>query len=199
VVRVGGRAEIVVVGGDAVTGHDPATGRELWRAGGLNPDNNPYYRIVASPVVVGDIVIASTRVKPMTAFRAGGSGDVTTSRRLWSYDTGPDVPTPATDGTLLYVLGDKGLLTAIEVATGRVVYDRQRLRPGTYSASPVLADGRLYIVSEDGVVSVVKAGPSFVLEAENTLDEYTLSSPAISGGLIFLKTERHLWAVGEPR
>src|SRR5262245_61389026 len=82
-VRVGNGHEVVLNGGDVVTGHDPATGKELWRADGLNPQNDPNYRIVASPVVSGEIVIAPTRERPMLALRAGGRGDVTTSHKLW--------------------------------------------------------------------------------------------------------------------
>ena len=78
-----------MTGGDVVTGHDPATGQELWRANGLNPANDPYYRIVASPVAVGDVVFAPSRVRPLLAVRAGGRGDVTTSHQLWSFDQGP--------------------------------------------------------------------------------------------------------------
>jgi outer membrane protein assembly factor BamB len=71
------------------------------------------------------------------------------------------------------------------------------LRPGTYSASPVLADGRIYATNEDGVTSVVKAGTEFQVLAENELDDYTLSSPAIAGGRIFLRTTKFLWAIGK--
>ena len=94
-VQSGTATEVVVSGGDVVTGHDPATGKELWRADGLNPQNDPNYRIVASPVVSGDIVIAPTRERPMLARRAGGRGDVTTSAKLWDFQSGPDVPTPS--------------------------------------------------------------------------------------------------------
>ena len=196
-VRVGGKLEIVVTGGDVVTGHDPETGAELWRARGLNPDNNPYYRIVASPVAVGDLVIAPTRVKPMLALRAGGKGDVTTSHQAWSTAQGPDVPTPATDGTYLYVVNDKGLVTVFEARTGRVVYGPQRLALGTYSASPIVADGKVYATSEEGVTSVFKAGPTFELLAENTLGDYTLATPAVSGGRLFIRTSKKLHAIGK--
>jgi outer membrane protein assembly factor BamB len=192
--------EVVVTGGDYVTGHDPATGRELWRAGGLNPDRDPSYRIVASPVVIGDgVVLAPTRVKPMLAIRAGGKGDVTASHRVWSFDNGPDVPTPATDGTYVYVVTDRGVAWCLDAKTGKVLYGPQRLRPGTYSASPVLADGRVYVTSEEGVTSVYKAGPTFESLAENALDEYTLSSIAVSGGQIFLRTSNALYAIGDAR
>ncbi|MDH4065372.1 MAG: PQQ-like beta-propeller repeat protein [Acidobacteriota bacterium] len=148
---VGGRSEIVITGADVVTGHDPATGRELWRADGLNPQNDPAYRIVASPVTHGDIVIAPTRERPLLVLKAGGRGDVTTSHRLWHFNNGPDVPTPVTDGKYLYVITDRGVVYCLELETGRTVYGPQRLTPGTYSSSPVLADGKIYIASEDGV------------------------------------------------
>jgi outer membrane protein assembly factor BamB len=196
VARRGEKAEIVVTGADAVTGHDPASGKELWRATGLNPEDNPYQRIVASPVAAGDVVVAPTRVKPMLVMKAFGSGDVTKSAVLWSYDRGPDVPTPATDGTLLYVVTDKGLLSCMDLATGKTHYGPERLRMGTYSSSPLLADGKLYLTNEDGVTSVVKAGTTFEVLAENVLDGFTVSSPAAASGQIFIRTASHLYAIG---
>jgi outer membrane protein assembly factor BamB len=192
----GEATEIVVTGGDVVTGHDPATGEEKWRAKGLNPTNDPYYRIVASPVAAGDVVVAPTRVKPMLVLRAFGAGDVTKSGLLWSFDRGPDVPTPATDGTLLYVLTDNGLLSCLDLATGKVHYGPQRLRVGTYSSSPLLADGKLYVTNEDGLTSVVKAGTTFELLAENPLDDFTVSSPAAAAGQLFIRTKGHLYVIG---
>jgi outer membrane protein assembly factor BamB len=194
--QVGGSQEIVVTGGDVVTGHDAATGKELWRADGLNPTNNPNYRIVASPVVHGDLIIAPTRERPMLVLKAGGRGDVTKSHVLWSFDSGPDVPTPVTDGKYMYVVNDRGIMFCLEAPTGKEIYGRQRLRPGTYSASPVLADGKIYITNEDGVTSVIKAGPAFQVLAENEFDDYTLSSPAISGGRMYFRTTKFLWAIG---
>jgi len=194
--RRGRQVEIVVTGGDVVTGHDPETGLELWRSDGLNPEDNPFQRIVASPVAAGDIVVAPTRVKPMLVLRAFGSGDVTKSARLWSFDRGPDVPTPATDGTLLYVLTDNGLLYCMDLATGSRHYGPERLRTGTYSASPLVADGKLYATNEDGVTSVVKAGAAFELLAENTLEGFTVSSPAAASGQLFIRTASRLYAIG---
>jgi outer membrane protein assembly factor BamB len=199
VVRKDGAAEVVVTGGDVVTGHDPKTGKELWRASGLNPTNDPWYRIVSSPVASGDIVVAPTRVRPMLVLRGFGRGDVTRSHLLWSFDQGPDVPTPATDGTLLYVVNDKGLLWCLDLLTGKPHYGPQRLRVGTYSSSPLLADGKLYVTSEDGLTSVVKAGTTFELLAENALDDFTLASPAAAGGQLFLRTKGFLYGIGMPR
>ncbi|HEV2762455.1 MAG TPA: PQQ-binding-like beta-propeller repeat protein [Pyrinomonadaceae bacterium] len=195
--RYGKATEIVVTGGDYVTGHDPATGKELWRAGGLNPDRNPSYRIVASPVVAGGLVYVPTRVKPLLALRAGGRGDVTKTHVAWSFQNGPDVPSPVTDGRYFYVVNDRGIVWCLDAKTGQEIYGQQRLKPGTYSASPVLADGKLYATSEDGLTSVVKAGPQFEVLAENNLGEYCLSSPAVSDGQIFIRTSNHLYCIGK--
>ena len=136
---------------------------------------------MASPVATGDLVVAPTRVRPMLALRAFGRGDVTTSHRLWSFEQGPDVPTPATDGTYLYVVTDKGLLSCLDVGSGKVRYGPERLRVGTYSSSPLLADGKLYVTSEEGLTSVVKAGPAFEVLAENRLDFHAELTRAASG------------------
>jgi len=195
--RTGKTVEIVITGGDCVTGHDPETGKELWRANGLNPDNNPSYRIVASPVVFGDIIYAPTRVKPLLALRAGGRGDITNSHVLWSSLNGPDVPTPVTDGTYFYIVNDRGIVWCLDAKTGKEIYGPQRIKPGTYSSSPVLADGKIYITNEEGLTTVMKAGSTFEVLAENPLGDYTLSSPAISEGQIFIRTATNLYAIGK--
>jgi len=195
--RQGKAIEIVISGGDCVTGHDPATGKELWRANGLNPDNNPFYRIVASPVIFNDIIYAPTRVKPLLALKAGGRGDITGSHVLWSTANGPDVPTPVTDGKYFYIVNDRGIMWCLDARTGKEIYGPQRVKTGTYSSSPVLADGKIYVTNEDGVTTVVKAGPEFEVLAENALNDYCLSSPAISGGQIFIRTAQNLYCIGK--
>jgi outer membrane protein assembly factor BamB len=195
-VRYGNTAELVISGGDVVTGHDLSTGKELWRAEGLNPGHDGANRIVASPVIYGDLIIAPSRERPMLVLKPGGRGDVTTSHLLWSFNNGPDVPTPVTDGTYVYVVNDRGIMWCLDAKSGKEIYGRQRLRSGTYSGSFVLADGKLYITNEDGMTIVVRAGPKFEVLAENNFDDYTLSSPAISDGQIFIRTTAWLWAVG---
>lgn len=186
--RNGNTTEIVVTGGDVVTGHDSATGKELWRASGLNPTNDANYRIVASPVVYGDVVYAPSRERPMLALKGGNV--------IWSFGNGPDVPTPVTDGTYLYVANDRGIMWCLDAKTGQEIYAKKRLHPGTYSGSPVLADGKIYLTNEDGLTSVLKAGPEFEVISENDLDDYTLSSPAISEGQIFIRTTHSLHCIG---
>jgi len=191
-----GQTEIVISGGDVVTGHDPATGKELWRANGLNPYNDGNYRIVASPIVHGDMIYAPSRERPLLALKAGGRGDITRTHVLWRFMNGPDVPTPVTDGTYFYSINDRGIVYCLDAKTGHVVYGPVRLRSSTYSASPVLAEGRIYITDEDGVTSIFRAGRTFELVAENSLGEYTLSSPAIVAGQIFIRTDNALYAIG---
>jgi outer membrane protein assembly factor BamB len=195
--RVGKNSEIVITGGDCVTGHDPDNGKELWRANGLNPDSNPSYRIVASPVIFNDIIYAPSRVKPLLALKAGGRGDISSSHVLWSTANGPDVPTPVTDGKYFYVVNDRGIMWCLDAKTGAEIYAQQRIKPGTYSGSPVLADGKIYVTNEDGLTTVVKAGPAFEVVAENALNDYCLSSPAISDGQIFIRTAQNLYCIGK--
>jgi outer membrane protein assembly factor BamB len=196
VVGVGRLSQIVITGADVATGHDPLSGKEIWRLQGLNPGSQPNYRIVASPVVSGGIVVAPTRVEPMLAIEFANE-NTRTPKPLWSFNQGPDVPTPATDGSLLYVVRDNGAAFALDLKTGAVVYGPQRLPPGTYSGSPVIADGHVYVTNEDGQTSVYKAGPKFELVAKNALNDYCLSSIAVSEGQIFLRTSRHLWVIGK--
>ncbi len=194
-----GVTEIVLTGGDVVTGHDPDTGEELWRSDGLNPENNGAYRIVASPVVMDSVIYAPTRERPLLALRAGGRGDITDTHRLWSFNDGPDVPTPVTDGRYFYSVKDNGVVFCLDAKTGERVYGPVRLPVGTYSGSPVLADGKIYITNEDGLTSVIRSGPEFELLAANDLGDYTLSSPAISDGQIFIRTASGLYAIGDRR
>jgi outer membrane protein assembly factor BamB len=199
IVRTGNNLELVITGGDAVTGHDVDTGKELWRADVLNPTNDLAYRIVASPVVHGELIIAPTRERPMVVMKPGGRGDVAKTHILYEFQNGPDVPTPVTDGTYLYVVNDRGIMWCLDAKTGKEIYGKQRLRPSTYSGSFTLADGKLYITNEDGLTTVLRAGPKFEILAENDFADYSLSTPAVSDGQIFIRTTGALWAIGQRR
>ena len=131
-----GQTEIVITGGDIVTGHDPETGQELWRADGLNPRNNGAYRIIASPVVMDGMIYAPTRERPLLALRAGGRGDITTSHLVWSTRHGPDVPTPVTDGTYFYIVNDRGIVFCLDAKTGETIYGRSGSRGGPTARRP---------------------------------------------------------------
>ena len=194
----GGKSQIVISGGDYVTGHDPLSGREVWRAGGLNPERRGNYRVVGSPFVVGDMIYAPTRKRPLLALRAGGTGEVTDSHLVWKWEGAgaPDVPTPVSDGKYFYMVDDKGLVTCLSAPAGTVVWGPERTALGTVSASPILADGKVYFINENAVTTVLAAGPRFEALATNELDgSYTLSSPAVSGSRLFLRTGTHLYCI----
>lgn len=196
--KVGEEFILIVSGAGYVTGHDLTTGKEIWRGGGLNPNNARNYRTIASSLVVGDIVLVPSRRRPFIAFRTDGSGDVTESKKLWSTDYGPDVPTPTSDGERLYIIDDKGISLNLRVSDGSTIWDRTRIEPGTYSASPLLADGKIYAISEEGTTTVLKAGDEFEILAVNRLDDYTLASPAAAGNQIFIRTAEYLYCIGKP-
>ncbi len=188
--------ELVISGGDVLTGHDLATGKELWRAKGFNPRNNPMNRVVASPIFVDGIIYAPTRVRPLQAYRPGGRGDVTESHRVFQFNNGPDVPTPVSDGKYFYSADDRGIVYCLDAKTGQQIYGGERIKPGTYSASPVLADGKIYLTNEEGLTTVLAAGPKFEILAENSIPEFVLSSIAVSEGQLFLRTDKALYAIG---
>jgi outer membrane protein assembly factor BamB len=192
-----GKPQIVINGADVVTAHDMATGKEIWRVGGMNPSNSPMFRVISSCVVHGDMIFAPTRKKPLTAIRAGGEGDVTGTHVMWRSDLGPDVPTPVTDGKYLWIVDDRGVFVCLDVKTGEPLYEPQRIATGTYSSSPVLADGKIYAMSEIGTTTVLEAGPEFKILSTNELDAgYTLSSPVVVGNKILLRTESNLYLIG---
>lgn len=189
--------EIVVSGADYVTGHDPARGRELWRVPGLNPTANPAQRIVASPIVAGSMLFVPSRVDPLVALDASRTAPGEAPAVVWMTSRGPDVPTPVPAGDHLFVLTDNGIVWCLEVASGRVVWGPERVEPATYSASPVVAAGRLYVTNEAGLTTVLAAGPEFRVLAENHIEEYTLSSLAVADGQIFLRTAESLYCIDD--
>ncbi len=193
-----GRVELVVNGSDQVTGHDLATGQELWRIAGLSSESQPF-RVVSSPVVADEVVYAPAADRPLVALRAGARGNVGASHRLWSSRQGPDVPSPVTDGKYFYIVNEKGIARCLDAKSGKEIWGPQRLKPGDYSSSPVLVDNRIYVINEEGLTTVLKAGPSFEMLAENRLDDQCLSSPAISDGQIFIRTAQFLYCIGKPR
>jgi outer membrane protein assembly factor BamB len=196
VVSVGGKLQLVISGGDYATGHDLDTGKELWRLGGFNPTNNPMNRTIASSLVIGgNVFTPSTRGRPFIGFRAGGSGNITGKNELWTNNLGADVPTPTTDGKYIYVLKDNGSLNCLEAVTGKPIYESQRIELGTYSSSPLLADGKIFCLNEEGTATVVKAGPSFEVLGVSKLDSPTLASPVAVDNQLFIRTADYLYCI----
>jgi outer membrane protein assembly factor BamB len=197
-----GQTQIVISGGDYVTGHDFKTGKEIWRAAGLNPLKRSNYRIVPTPIFVDGLIYAPTRKTPLLALKAGGTGDVTDSHLVWKYEgsAAPDVPSPVSDGKYFYMVDDRGYVTCLDSKKGTVIWGPETTSEGIVSASPVMSEGKLYIVNEKAVTSIVSVGPEFKLLATNELDgTYTLASPAVSGSQLFIRTSTHLYCIEQGR
>lgn len=199
-------AEVVfVLGADHVTAHDAADGRELWRVGGLNPEGDKYFRSIASPVVAGEFVIAPyARGTTITAVRRGGRGDVTGSHVAWvRRDLGSDVPTPAVAAGRVVVCTDQGRIELLDPATGATRWQGDLPKNRfAYSASPVVADGRIILTREDGHSSLVgwpsSDADAFTVVGEGTVDEMTVATPVCVDGRVFVRTHDALWCFGTP-
>ena len=200
VVQEGKQETLVVLGADHVTAHDAADGKELWRVGGLNPREEKYFRSISSPVVLDGIVVAPyARGSTLTAIKLGGSGDVTKSHIVWSKDKlGADVPTPAAVDGKVYLCSDKGGVSCLDVKTGKELWSGQvDKNRNAYSASPIIADGKIFITREDGTTYVLAQGPEFKVLATNELtDEFIVATPVFVDGRILFRTRDHLYCIG---
>lgn len=196
-----GRKEILLVGGDCVTGHDPETGAELWRSGGLNPKKTHFGRIITSvSTSPGMIYACSSKRDVMLAIKAGGKGLVTDTHVAWSFtENSPDVCTPLYyEGRLFVLDGDKQVMTCLEPGSGKKIWQGKLGVREIFSASPTGADGKIYCFSEEGTVVVLDAGNEFKILSTSTLgDGPSMSSIAISHGQVFIRTAKNLYCFGE--
>lgn len=199
VATIDGQQQLVVLGGNYLTGHAVTNGAELWRAGGLNPKNDRNFRVVPSPTVRDGMIFAPTRKIPLLAFRAGGKGDISTSQLAWTWTdqrNAPDVPSPVSDGARFYMAADNGTLTCLDAKTGAVIYGPEDTGIGRTWASPIIADGKIYLTGQTGETAVIHAGPTYKLIGKNALDgSYTLCTPAFVDGEIIIRTGTHLYCV----
>jgi outer membrane protein assembly factor BamB len=199
IIRDGDRETILVLGGDNVTAHEASTGREIWRAGGLNPQSQRNFRSIASPALADGMVIAPyARGETLTAIRLGGRGDVSETHVAWtSFDASADVPTPVALDGKVYICGDRGDIFCVDAASGKVQwkYPLPRNRY-VFSASPVIAGDKLYATREDGRTFVLRVGEKPELVAENSVRENTFATPAFADGQIFLRTSDYLICIG---
>jgi len=172
-----------------IRGYDPRTGKELWRLGGSSKITAP------TPVYAeGLFVVASGRAPERPIFAIKPDGTV-----VWSKTArGPYMPTPLVYNGIVYVLANNGVFDAYDVKTGDEIY-RQRLDPvgNGFSASPVASDGKIYLSSEDGDIIVVSAGREFKQLSTNSMGDLLMATPALSRGVMFVRTAQHLFAVGK--
>jgi outer membrane protein assembly factor BamB len=195
--------ELVTNASNYVRGYDPRTGKELWRLGRSSKITAP------TPLFAdGKFVIASGRApeRPIFVVKAGARGDLTlpegktaSDAVVWSRTgRGSYMPTPLVYDGVLYVLANNGLLDAYDLRTGDEIY-RQRLPlvGSGFSASPVAADGKLYLSNEDGEMLVVAAGRKFEHLATNSMGELLMATPALSEGVMYVRSSQSLFAVGQ--
>ncbi len=193
-IRTAGRDQVVSVGASSAAAYDPTTGAELWHV------NHYGSSTVPSPVYGHGLVYLASGFQSVTllAVRTDGAGDVTATHVAWRMGrSAPLTPSPLLVGNEVYIVNDTGIATCLDAATGRRHW-QQRLE-GTYSASPVHADGRIYFLNEDGATTVLAPGTQFRTLATNVLNGMALASPAISSGSVFIRTASHLYRIAASR
>ena len=196
VTTVGGRKQVIVSATRESVGYDLQTGKRIWWARGLGQNTIP--QPVASDGLV--VVMSGFRNPNLMAIRLGRTGDLTgTDAVVWENTRGNSyTPSPVLHDGILYMLTDSGMLSALDVKTGKPHYLQQRLpKPYQFKASPVAANGKLYLATEADDVVVVRMGPAFEVLATNTLKEQTfIGTPAIVDGEIYLRGQNTLFAIG---
>jgi outer membrane protein assembly factor BamB len=192
-------------GTKAARAYDARDGQLLWTL------SNHSEIVVPTPFVAHNLIYIASGyqpIQPIYAIKPEARGDITppgdstTNESIeWGYKRGgPYMPSPIVYGDYFYVCANSGILTCQDAKTGKRIYKKRMSAPGgslSFTASPLAADGHLYLPAEDGRVLVVKAGPEFELVETNEAGESILATPAISDGTIYLRTNKHLIAVGE--
>ena len=194
--------ELVTNASKFARGYDPQTGKEQWRLGGSSKITAP------TPIFAdGLFIVASGRApeRPIFAIKPASRGDLTLKKGetrsaaiVWSRTgRGSYMPTPLVHNGVLYVLANNGIFDAYDLKTGQEIY-RQRLDPigSGFSASPVVADSKIYLSSEDGEIFVVAAGRAFKHVATNSMGDLLMATPAFSDGVMYVRTASSLFAVG---
>lgn len=199
-----GEEYIIVFGADYVTAHNPSDGEEVWRWGNYNPRKIGHWRIVPSPVAgPGTVFVAAPKREPLFAIQPNGEGKLDDSAVAWQFESfPPDVCTPIYHDGRLYVLdGDRHVMTAIDVASGEVLWQGELESRVVMRASPTLADGKLYCLNEDGRVYVMEAGDEFNLLAEIEMPEEApvRSTISVSDNQLFMRTAKHLYCIQKPQ
>jgi outer membrane protein assembly factor BamB len=199
-----GKAQLVTNGTKAIRAYDPMTGKLIWSLKGNSEITCP------TPVAGGGLIYVAAGyppIQPIYAVKWSAArditlqGDATSNEHIaWSLKRGGSYqPTPLLYGGILYVCSNSGVLSAYDAKTGERLY-QQRVagKGGAFSASPIAADARIYLASEDGEVHVVKAGPKYETLASNPVGEVMMGTPAFAKGMLVIRTMKHLVAVGEP-
>ncbi len=190
-VSVNGRREIISPASGAVFAYAPETGAELWHV-----DYGQGYSVVPRPIAGhGHVYVATGFGRPnVLAIRLGGRGDLSDSHVTWKTSrSGPKTPSMLLLGDKLYYVSDGGIVSCVNALTGaRIWQDRVK---GNVSASPIIAGGRIYVATEEGVIYVLRAGDTFELLAENRFAGRIFASPAVTGNALIVRTETQLFRI----
>ncbi len=192
---IDGRTQMVLTGSKCTASYDPNNGKLHWIMDG------PTEQFVASPVYSERanlvLITAGYPEYHTLAIRADGDGKVGDEKIAWRTIKGAVyVPSPIIDGDYFFIISEGGVAHCFETKTGKILWQE---RMGTHHASLVSANGLIYFLNDYGVMNVIKAGPEFERVAQNNIAEKTFASPAISDGQIFIRGEKHLFCIGEPR
>lgn len=200
IVNVDGKPQLVSAAGDIIEGFDPDTGQRIWwvQTGGEG--------VTPSPVFGNGVVFSSTgfptpvgnkEIHPaIQAFRLGGQGDVTRTNFIWEQRKDvPMIPSLLLVDHLLYSIKENGILQCLDAADGNVIY-RQRL-DGNFSASPLFADGRIYLINDAGLTTIIQPGREFKQIGQNNLDEPAQAGIAVANHQLFIRTASHLYCIGK--
>lgn len=201
-----GRKELLITGGDCVTGHDPETGTELWRWGSWNPTKIGHWRLVPSPIAGAGVILAcAPKGSPIYAVKAGAKGVVPDAGLAWTSaeqrTLSSDVPTPLFyDGDFI-ILGDqRRSLSRVEPATGKIKWTVETPGRSKYEASPLGADGKVYIMNFASEVTVVDAATGSILST-NAMGESgeneSRASIIAAHGKLFIRTVQKIYCVGQ--
>jgi outer membrane protein assembly factor BamB len=190
IITVGGKAQLISPAAAATVAYDPATGAELWKVyhGGMNAAARPVFAGGKVFLCSGDGGLALVAVRP------DGQGDVTRTHIAWKRKKGaPNRSSLLVLGGLLYMVTGAGVASCVEPGTGETVW-QGRLQ-GEFIASPVGADGRIYLFNREGIGYVLEAGRTFKVLSTNQLDEGCMASPAIVGKALYVRTIKHLYCI----
>jgi outer membrane protein assembly factor BamB len=197
VIEIDGKEQLITAGSGVVNALDPATGQEIWRV-----RYGDGYSVIPKPVFGNGLLFVATGYNSPTVIAIrpqGASGDATDSHVEWTVKkAAPHTPSLLLVGEELYMVTDKtGILTCLDAKTGRENWN-QRIG-GNYSASPLFADGKIYIQSEEGAAIVIQPGKTFTKLADTGFKERTLASYAVGDSALFIRTDKHLYRVQQSR
>ena len=204
VIQHQGKESILVWGAEHLTIHNTTDGQVSWSCGNFNPDAQKLWPAIATPVIVGDMVVVAfgrndRGIPRLHGIRLTGSGDVTATNHVWKRDdVGTFVPTPVAYKGRVILVRDKGEVASIDPATGKTVWEGAFPKHrSNYYASPLIAGGKLFAPREDGTVFVASvANDKFEVLSENDMGESVIGSPVPALDRIFIRGEKHLFCIG---